>query len=85
MSKQLKKLEGDDLCEYLHIVIYGDLYEEGVRINWTMQDSIDVAQGLAIDGWEADPQTIFEIMTAWDQEDAETEAAEREIDELLFN
>lgn len=77
MSKPLKKLQGDNLYEFLYDSVYGHEYEEGKRINWTMQNSLDLVHDLALDGWEADPEEILEAIQAWDKEDGEMEAAEQ--------
>lgn len=74
MEKDMSLNWDFDLPAYLLGEIYGDLYQEGKRIKWTMQDSIDLAHDLALDGFGADPQEILELMLEFDRQDAEEAA-----------
>ena len=73
----MEKNQTFDLAGYLLGEIYGPIYDEGQRIHWTLQDSIDLANDLALYGIDADPQEILELMLTFDQQDAEAKADEQ--------
>ena len=80
----LSNQDAFDLPAFLLGEIYGPQYEEGKRLNWTLQDAVALAQDMKrYDGIDADPEEIYEIMMAFDAQDAEAERLSNQEGESL--
>ena len=67
----LLNLDGSfDLPAFLLGEIYGPMQVEGQHIDWSLADSLSLADDLLReDGIVADPQEIYEIMMEFDAQD----------------
>lgn len=73
INPELLNLDGTfDLPAYLLGEIYGPMQVDGEHINWSLADSISLADDLKRhDNIDADPQEIYEIMMEFDAQDTE--------------
>ena len=63
-----------DLPGFLLGEVYGPIQQDGQRLQWTLADSVSLAEDLKRhDGIDADPQEIFDIMMEFDRQDAESD------------
>ena len=59
-----------DLAAYLMGEIYGPMQEDGEHIQWSMQDSLDLAADLKEQyGIDSDAEEIYELMMEFDAQD----------------
>lgn len=67
----LLNLDGSfDLPAFLLGEIYGPMQVEGQHIDWSLADSLSLADDLKReDGIDVDPQEIYEIMMEFDAQD----------------
>ena len=62
-----------DLPGFLLGEVYGPIQQDGQRLQWTLADSVSLAEDLKRhDGIDADPQEIYDIMMEFDRQDAES-------------
>ena len=60
-----------DLPGFLLGEVYGPIQQDGQRLQWTLVDSVSLAEDLKRhDGIDADPQEIYDIMMEFDRQDA---------------
>ena len=71
MNPELLNLDGSfDLPAFLLGEIYGPMQVEGQHIDWSLADSLSLADDLKReDGIDVDPQEIYEIMMEFDAQD----------------
>ena len=63
-----------DLPGFLLGEVYGPIQQDGQRLQWTLADSVSLAEDLKRhDGIDADPQEIYDIMMEFDRQDAESD------------
>ena len=74
MKNSLLSSQNDafDLPGFLLGEVYGPIQQDGQRLQWTLADSVSLAEDLKRhDGIDADPQEIYDIMMEFDRQDAE--------------